>query len=248
MLFNFYPLEVKSKEGVMFDHQTISEHNTDGTITLVLTQSIKIKTMTQEIFVESAKSHVLKILENPADSNRLQSFLEDKLKNLESYKTAYSKTPPMRSVPAINLYRNNPKKYTRNFESYMVIENEIKNHGVLFEDGQIVFHGGDWPSKNPKIGEVIELDRVFSTSLDPHVARVHSLYPPNESKCIWHITLKNMNQPAFVFHPKRGKLKHEFEILLVSGLFARLSGIFSNENGMLIDVVISDSSLSENEI
>lgn len=122
----------------------------------------------------------------------------------KNYKTAMSpKTPE-----AILKYQKTNNKDAEK------INKEIHEYGVVLSKGQELFHGGLTATKE---GDLIISEDVFSTSLNPYVARQNALhnskaYNDNELNlnCI---RIIDDNIKAFVFNSKT-KHANEKEILL----------------------------------
>lgn len=138
------------------------------------------------------------------DSIDVENEINEMLEKDKSYKTAMSpKTPE-----AILKYQ---KTNNKNSEK---INKEIHEFGVVLTKGQELFHGGLPATKE---GDLIISEDVFSTSLNPYVARQNAFhnskaYNDNELNlnCI---KILDDNIRAFVFNSKT-KHANEKEILL----------------------------------
>lgn len=183
-----------------------------------------------------AKAHLMEAV--GAENNGVQDAFTDALRNNLEYLSAYKKMPTLSKVKSIHKYRNEFTRFQKKASNWSLLDAEIIKFGIALKKRQVLFHGGDWPMKLPAVGQKIIINKAFSTTLDPSVAHVHSLYSPNEMRCVWMITLENSRKPAFICHPNRGKLSHELEVIFPSGLKAEITAIQCYKNAKLLDVLI----------
>ncbi|MFW2580019.1 hypothetical protein [Aliarcobacter butzleri] len=158
---------------------------------------------TKETIGEISNSYELatKILKDHINIENEINEILDKDKNYKNAKS--SKTPA-----SILKYQKTNTKINEK------VNNEIHEHGVILTKGQELFHGG---LTNTKEGDVIISKGVFSTSLNPYVARQNALhngkaYDDNELNlnCI---KIEDEDIRAFVFNA-RTTHGHEKELLL----------------------------------
>lgn len=94
------------------------------------------------------------------------------------------------------------------------IDKDVKEHGVILSEGQVLYHGG---LSNVKVGDTIDCNQTLSTSLNIHAAVSNALHKGKafiEGEVnLNYITVEDDNVNAFIFGSKT-KMAHEKEVLL----------------------------------
>lgn len=111
--------------------------------------------------ISNSKELVTKMLKDKINVENEINKILDKDKNYKNAKS--SKTP--KSI--LKYQKTNDNKNTEK------INNDIHEHGVILPKGQELFHGG---LTGKKVGDTIKSVEVFSTSLNPYVARQNALH------------------------------------------------------------------------
>jgi hypothetical protein len=150
------------------------------------------------------------MLQHGAD-NGLEFHINQHLRNSPSFREMLSRMPS--NVPAsIEEYKNSYPAY-----NIQRVSNDIENFGQKLHEGQALFHGGFCPNES---GEIMIIDRPFSTSFCPQVALRNAewrgkAYEVGEV----HLFVLRVISPtvkAYVFSLE-GDLGNEKEILFSSG-------------------------------
>ena len=151
--------------------------------------------------ISNSKELVTKMLKDKINVEHEIPEILDKNKN---YKNAKSSKTPKSILKYQKTNDNNTEK----------INNDIHEHGVILPKGQELFHGG---LTGKKVGDTIKSVEVFSTSLNPYVARQNALHNKkafNDNELnINCIINKDENIKAFYFN-NRTNHGNEREVLI----------------------------------
>lgn len=181
-----------------------------------LTWNNPVNTNLIETIDEPYKS--VKYLLNKGGRAPLENSIEQSLDNENSL---YKKARDMmtKKTPLIlSCYQND---YSPTMDMELVDEGITSaSNGHLLSDNQVLFHGGGILN-TLNIGESLKIDRPLSTSLSPVKAlnngEWRGKYYEEGCASLIILTVKNIQQPAFIFKIN-GTLKgHEKEVLIHSG-------------------------------
>lgn len=149
--------------------------------------------------------------------NRLEDFINSTLDSDASYKTWKARMPSKTPVAL--------SKYQSQFPNFSPskVDIEINNIGASLCEGQILFHGGLWPTANPN---QFITDRPLSTSFCPQIALRNAehrgkAYDANQIDLL---VLRASTPKTNVFSFRRAgtRLGHENEVLFASGAILTL--------------------------
>lgn len=152
--------------------------------------------------ISNSKELATKILK---DNINVENEINEILDKDKNYKNAKSSITPKL---ILKYQKTNDNKNTEK------INDDIHEHGVILSKGQELFHGG-LPGK--EVGETIKSTGVFSTSLNPYVAKQNALhnrkaFNDNELN-INCIKVEDEITKAFYFN-NRTNHGHEKEVLI----------------------------------
>ncbi|MFP2420046.1 hypothetical protein ACLEUK_07385 [Pseudescherichia vulneris] len=116
-----------------------------------------------------------KTIQNPMDAaefiaanqneSRLDWFVIKFLDRSDEYLKWLSLMPSSVPIELLNYQDSYPP------DDFSIIDQAVKQHGIVLPDGQFLFHGGLWPKdKSGKRSSTFVTDRVLSTSFCPKVA------------------------------------------------------------------------------
>jgi hypothetical protein len=179
-------------------------------------------------FIELAR-----LLADGSKSDALSIALREALENHEPYIDWKRRMPFLKDVPELRRYRNQHGKHDP-----MLVYQAIDQHGLTLPEGQMLFHGGQWPRRPAIVGQTYHTIDVLSTSLCPDVASVHAR-PDGE---LWALRVGQGGSKAraFVFNSRGNQnLKHEYEVVLAPGATLRCTGIEHGKKLCLIELDLS---------
>lgn len=160
------------------------------------------------ITICSPAQHVAHAISGDHGGNLLPRMLADRLASLAAYRDGNRLMPPLRDVPAIAKYRVEQKT-----SDLVAVDEELEAYGLPLTPGQVVFHGGPWPTAASTLTTNIPL----STTLCAEVAKAHSYY--HSDHAVWVITAApNSSAKCYLFRNARNQTHgHETEILIKAG-------------------------------
>lgn len=140
----------------------------------------------------------------------LKNVLLDKI-TYEKYDSLLKKSPELTEEFFPNTYKYVKDEINKNSD---LMINELKNIDIYLSEGQTIFHGGDCPLKNPKIGDILSVSPIFSATIDPQEASLHALQNGKSTHYFWSIEL---SQNTRVF-PVCIEDQNESEVIVLDGL------------------------------
>jgi hypothetical protein len=154
---------------------------------------------------------------NHGEDNGLEKFIDRYLDNDSSYKN-FRQAMPSKTPKAFYDFQQKYPHY-----SSVSVDSEINNIGHTLSEGQILFHGGLFPSSTM---EEIVLTSPFSTSFCPQVALRNAEWKAKayDSGQIDLLVLRASNPTTnvFAFRRKGTKMGNEKEVLFASGAKLRI--------------------------
>ncbi|WLF84599.1 hypothetical protein [Moraxella sp. ZY210820] len=129
----------------------------------------------------------------------------------EKYNLLLEKSPKLtkKLFPSTYKYVKDEK-----YKDSDLMTNELKDIDIYLSEGQTVFHGGDCPLQNPKIGDILSVSPIFSATINPQEASLHALQNDKNIHYFWSIEL---SQNTRVF-PACIEDQNEFEVIILDGL------------------------------
>lgn len=188
------------------------------------------------VAVKSAMSPLdyAKQMADQRGNGALAIALEELLRINGNFKNILKNMPPISSMPFTQSY-----KYEHKTCDLDAANTEVKNILLRVSKGQVLFHGGVWPSGNIQIGQQIAINPILSTSWDAQVAAVHANYHLDQESFIWVITIENNNGiPAYVFDLDAPDLGQEKEVILAGISHVICTNIVKCEKFSVIEVSI----------
>lgn len=176
----------------------------------------KIKTITDHI---KAAKHIAQV----GLDNSLQHFVSEALEKNVAYKS-WKKAMPAKTPSSIQKYKTSYPAC-----DFSAVDRDIQQYGTILPKGQVLFHGGGWWSD--KVSKILK--KPLSLTFCPQIAMTEAQSSGKaydvEYIELFVLTFHNCNTKSFVF--SRGKLEHEYEVLLGAGaLLTRLQSSLVNEN------------------
>lgn len=148
--------------------------------------------------------------------NGLGSFIQTALDESTAYK-AWQKAMPNKTPPETSRYQKDISK-----SDMAAVSQEIDQNGYLLSTGQILFHGGLWPS-----GKSLTTTRPLSTSMCPQIALRNAEFNAKAYDSarldLFVLSVTDPKTRAFAFKRKGTTLGHESEVLLAAGAHLTLN-------------------------
>lgn len=117
----------------------------------------------------------------------------------QKYSLLLKSTPELTETSFPNTYQYVQNENNKNTE---LMAKELENIEIYLSEGQTVYHGGVFLSRNPKIGDNVLIDKIFSVTIDPVTATQHAHQKCDKegSCCFWSIELKEKTRvfPAHI--------------------------------------------------
>jgi len=191
---------------------------------------LEFKPLPELVSVSDAKEHVIRALNN-FSTNILPTMLKDKLANISAYKEAQGLMPNLTQAKGLRDYRQKHPSHDP-----ISVSNELGQYGLPLTEGQILFHGGIFPTNLNQPTKSFLTNCPLSTTLCAQVAAVHSLN--HEPKNIWLIRVtKNSTTKAVVYsNDNRQTHSHETEILIGEGASIILNSTFQVNDFTIYEV------------
>jgi len=181
----------------------------------------------------SPEEHARHVGRNYPDNGTSNDFV-DALQVDRSFAAARSSMPPLNRVQGIDRYRHAISGGVSHLSAQA--DGDLQAIDTTLSPGQVVFHGGVWPSTPLVNGSTFVSAHVLSTSLNPKIAGWHAYRDGDspQNRQLWILRVNSPGVRAYIYALKGHQFGHEAEVLLQAGILVRLISLESHMHFTLV--------------